>query len=153
MTTAILLWGSIREPFVNKMLGNNEYLLSYTKGFAELPSPAQVRQWTLISGTIAFFLLLLSLMRFIGYHMALVYWAVLCCGGVCVGVGVIGGTGDGCRVVISVAGHTKGLFADITCACVFFSRGTRCRTCVSNCLVSCRKANHALCASGKSNWS
>ncbi|CAM9276032.1 unnamed protein product, partial [Pylaiella littoralis] len=43
MTTAILLWGSIREPFMNKMLGNNEYLLSYTKGFAELPSPAQLR--------------------------------------------------------------------------------------------------------------
>ena len=43
LTTYILLWGSIREPFLMKMLGDDEYLWSYTKGFAELPSPAQVR--------------------------------------------------------------------------------------------------------------
>ncbi|CAN0505245.1 unnamed protein product, partial [Laminaria digitata] len=42
LTTYILLWGSIREPFTKKMLGDNEYLLSFTKGFSELPSPAQV---------------------------------------------------------------------------------------------------------------
>lgn len=42
MTTYILLWGSIREPFTMKMMGDQEYLLSYTKGFSELPSPAQV---------------------------------------------------------------------------------------------------------------
>eukprot|EP00903_Cladosiphon_okamuranus_P006656 g6499.t1 len=43
LTTYILLWGSIREPFLMKMLGDDEYLLSYTKGFAELPSPAQLK--------------------------------------------------------------------------------------------------------------
>lgn len=43
LTTYILLWGSIREPFLMKMLGDDEYLFSYTKGFSELPSPAQVR--------------------------------------------------------------------------------------------------------------
>ena len=42
LTTYILLWGSIREPFTKKMLGDNDYLLSFTKGFSELPSPAQV---------------------------------------------------------------------------------------------------------------
>ena len=42
LTTYILLWGSIREPFLKKMLGDNDYLLSFTKGFSELPSPAQV---------------------------------------------------------------------------------------------------------------
>lgn len=30
-----------------KMLGDNEYLMSYTKGFSELPSPAQVITSTL----------------------------------------------------------------------------------------------------------
>ena len=44
LTTYILLWGSIREPFLMKMLGDDEYLFSYTKGFSELPSPAQVRR-------------------------------------------------------------------------------------------------------------
>lgn len=42
MTTYILLWGSIREPFTKKLLGDEDYLFSYTKGFASLPSPAQV---------------------------------------------------------------------------------------------------------------
>ena len=42
VSTYILLWGSIWEPFIMKMLGDEEYLWSYTKGFAELPSPAQV---------------------------------------------------------------------------------------------------------------
>ncbi|CAM9905729.1 unnamed protein product, partial [Hapterophycus canaliculatus] len=43
LTTYILLWGSIREPFLMKMLGDDEYLWSYTKGFSELPSPAQLK--------------------------------------------------------------------------------------------------------------
>ncbi|CAM9969419.1 unnamed protein product, partial [Ectocarpus sp. 8 AP-2014] len=43
LTTYILLWGSIREPFMMKIVGDDEYLWSYTKGFAQLPSPAQVR--------------------------------------------------------------------------------------------------------------
>lgn len=42
VTTFILLWGSIREPLLKKVLGDDEYLWSFTKGFAELPSPAQV---------------------------------------------------------------------------------------------------------------
>ncbi|CAM9258459.1 unnamed protein product [Scytosiphon promiscuus] len=43
ITTYILLWGSIREPFTKKILGDDEYLWSYTKGFSELPSPAQLK--------------------------------------------------------------------------------------------------------------
>ncbi|CAN0141568.1 unnamed protein product, partial [Ectocarpus sp. 4 AP-2014] len=43
LTTYILLWGSIREPFMMKILGDDEYLWSYTKGFAQLPSPAQLK--------------------------------------------------------------------------------------------------------------
>ncbi|CAM9337731.1 unnamed protein product, partial [Ectocarpus sp. 12 AP-2014] len=43
ITTYILLWGSIREPFMKKILGDDEYLWSYTKGFSELPSPAQLK--------------------------------------------------------------------------------------------------------------
>ncbi|CAN0477642.1 unnamed protein product [Ectocarpus sp. 12 AP-2014] len=43
MTTYILLWGSIREPFMKKILGDDEYLGSYTHGFAQLPSPAQLK--------------------------------------------------------------------------------------------------------------
>ncbi|CAM9258383.1 unnamed protein product, partial [Scytosiphon promiscuus] len=43
LTTYNLLWGSIREPFMMKMLGDDEYLWSYTKGFSELPSPAQLK--------------------------------------------------------------------------------------------------------------
>eukprot|EP00904_Undaria_pinnatifida_P012481 jgi/Undpi1/8363/HiC_scaffold_25.g10831.m1 len=43
LTTYILLWGSIREPFTMKMLGDREYLWSYTKGFSEMPSPAQLK--------------------------------------------------------------------------------------------------------------
>ncbi len=42
LTTHILLWGSIGEPFVKNRTGDSEYLWSYTKGFSELPSPAQV---------------------------------------------------------------------------------------------------------------
>lgn len=34
-----------------KMLGDDEYLWSYTKGFAELPSPAQVCMHTLYDAT------------------------------------------------------------------------------------------------------
>lgn len=44
ITTYILLWGSIREPFTKKITGDDEYLWGYTKGFSELPSPAQVQQ-------------------------------------------------------------------------------------------------------------
>eukprot|EP00903_Cladosiphon_okamuranus_P006660 g6502.t2 len=40
-TTYILLWGSIREPFTKKINGDEDYLWSFTKGFSELPSPAQ----------------------------------------------------------------------------------------------------------------
>ncbi|CAM9700874.1 unnamed protein product [Ectocarpus sp. 4 AP-2014] len=43
MTTYILLWGSIHEPFMKKVLGDDEYLGSYTHGFAQLPSPAQLK--------------------------------------------------------------------------------------------------------------
>ncbi|CAM9739286.1 unnamed protein product, partial [Ectocarpus fasciculatus] len=43
MTTHILLWGSIREPFMKNILGDEEYLGSYTHGFAQLPSPAQLK--------------------------------------------------------------------------------------------------------------
>ncbi|CAM9464833.1 unnamed protein product [Ectocarpus sp. 6 AP-2014] len=43
MTTYILLWGSIREPFMMKILGEDEYLGSYTHGFAQLLSPAQLK--------------------------------------------------------------------------------------------------------------
>ena len=42
ITTHIFLWGCILEPFTKKMRGDDEYLKSFTKGFAELPSPAQV---------------------------------------------------------------------------------------------------------------
>lgn len=42
ITTYILLWGSIGEPFVKKITGDGAYLWSFTKGFSELPSPAQV---------------------------------------------------------------------------------------------------------------
>ena len=42
LTTYILLWGSIREPFTKKLIGDEDYLLSFTMGFSELPSPAQV---------------------------------------------------------------------------------------------------------------
>lgn len=41
--TYVLLWGAIGEPLVKKFLGDDEYLWSFTNGFAELPSPAQVR--------------------------------------------------------------------------------------------------------------
>lgn len=44
LTTHTLLWGSIGEPFVKKWVGDKEYLWAYTKGFSELPSPAQVHK-------------------------------------------------------------------------------------------------------------
>eukprot|EP00904_Undaria_pinnatifida_P012482 jgi/Undpi1/8364/HiC_scaffold_25.g10832.m1 len=43
LTTYILLWGSIREPFTKKLIGDEDYLLSFTMGFSELPSPAQLK--------------------------------------------------------------------------------------------------------------
>ncbi|CAM9633812.1 unnamed protein product [Ectocarpus sp. 13 AM-2016] len=43
MTTYILLWGSIREPSIKNILGDDEYLGSYKHGFAQLPSPAQLK--------------------------------------------------------------------------------------------------------------
>lgn len=42
VTTYMLLWGAIGEPLVKKFLGDDEYLWSFTQGFTELPSPAQV---------------------------------------------------------------------------------------------------------------
>ncbi|CAN0036855.1 unnamed protein product [Ectocarpus sp. 12 AP-2014] len=43
LTTHTLLWGSIGEPLVKKWEGDEEYLWSFTKGFSELPSPAQLK--------------------------------------------------------------------------------------------------------------
>ncbi len=50
VTTYILLWGSVHEPFIKKMRGDEDYLRSYTKGFAELPTPAQVHTDTMHCG-------------------------------------------------------------------------------------------------------
>ncbi|CAB1104899.1 unnamed protein product [Ectocarpus sp. CCAP 1310/34] len=44
LTTYTLLWGSIGEPIKRKLGGDTEYLNSFTKGFSEMPSPAQVRK-------------------------------------------------------------------------------------------------------------
>ncbi|CBJ31534.1 signal transducer, putative [Ectocarpus siliculosus] len=38
-----MLWGSIGEPIKRKLAGDTEYLLSFTKGFSEMPSPAQLK--------------------------------------------------------------------------------------------------------------
>ncbi|CAN0228913.1 unnamed protein product, partial [Ectocarpus fasciculatus] len=43
LTTYTLLWGSIGEPIKRKLAGDTEYLLSFTKGFSEMPSPAQLK--------------------------------------------------------------------------------------------------------------
>eukprot|EP00903_Cladosiphon_okamuranus_P013298 g12395.t2 len=43
LTTHTLLWGSIGEPFAKKLVGDEQYLWAYTKGFSELPSPAQLK--------------------------------------------------------------------------------------------------------------
>ncbi|CAB1105051.1 unnamed protein product [Ectocarpus sp. CCAP 1310/34] len=41
LTTHAVLWGSIGEPVMKKWTGDDEYLWSFTKGFSEMPSPAQ----------------------------------------------------------------------------------------------------------------
>ncbi|CBJ31524.1 similar to regulator of G-protein signaling 16 [Ectocarpus siliculosus] len=43
LTTYTLLWGSIGEPIKRKLAGDTEYLYSFTKGFSEMPSPAQLK--------------------------------------------------------------------------------------------------------------
>ncbi|CAM9384392.1 unnamed protein product [Ectocarpus fasciculatus] len=43
LTTHTLLWGSIGEPLMKKWEGDREYLWSFTKGFSEMPSPAQLK--------------------------------------------------------------------------------------------------------------
>ncbi|CAM9514857.1 unnamed protein product, partial [Discosporangium mesarthrocarpum] len=43
MTTWILFWGSIREPFIKKILGDEEYLREFTHGFSTMPTPAQLK--------------------------------------------------------------------------------------------------------------
>ncbi|CAN0106221.1 unnamed protein product [Ectocarpus fasciculatus] len=43
LTTYTLLWGSIGEPLKMKLAGNAEYLYSFTQGFSEMPSPAQLK--------------------------------------------------------------------------------------------------------------
>lgn len=42
VTTYVLFWRAIREPFFKKLMCDEAYLLSYTKGFSSLPTPAQV---------------------------------------------------------------------------------------------------------------
>ncbi|CAM9758034.1 unnamed protein product [Ascophyllum nodosum] len=43
MTTHGLLWGPILKPFIKMISKDREYLLSHTKGFETLPSPAQLK--------------------------------------------------------------------------------------------------------------
>ncbi|CAM9832099.1 unnamed protein product [Ectocarpus sp. 12 AP-2014] len=43
LTTHTLLWGSIGGPLMKKWEGDEQYLWSFTKGFSELPSPAQLK--------------------------------------------------------------------------------------------------------------
>ncbi|CAM9372968.1 unnamed protein product [Ectocarpus fasciculatus] len=43
LSTYTLLWGSIGEPLKMKLTGNAEYLYSFTQGFSEMPSPAQLK--------------------------------------------------------------------------------------------------------------
>ncbi|CAM9480659.1 unnamed protein product, partial [Ascophyllum nodosum] len=43
ITTHVMLWGIIQKPFIKKLLGDRDYLLSFTKGFSEMPSPAQLK--------------------------------------------------------------------------------------------------------------
>ncbi|CAM9864575.1 unnamed protein product [Ectocarpus sp. 6 AP-2014] len=43
LTTYTLLWGSIGEPIKRKLAGDTDYLYSFTKGFSEMPSPAQLK--------------------------------------------------------------------------------------------------------------
>lgn len=38
----ILFWPPIVEPLWRFLTGDEEYLMSYTKGFSELPTPSQV---------------------------------------------------------------------------------------------------------------
>lgn len=42
LTSYVLFWRSIREPFRKKLSGDAEYLFAYTQGFSLLPTPAQV---------------------------------------------------------------------------------------------------------------
>ncbi|CAM9451135.1 unnamed protein product, partial [Ectocarpus sp. 4 AP-2014] len=43
LSTYTLLWGSIGEPVVKKLTRDEDYLWSFTKGFSEMPSPAQLK--------------------------------------------------------------------------------------------------------------
>ncbi|CAM9247127.1 unnamed protein product [Ectocarpus sp. 4 AP-2014] len=43
LTTHTVLWGSIGEPVLKKWTRDEEYLWSFTKGFSDLPSPAQLK--------------------------------------------------------------------------------------------------------------
>ncbi|CBJ31531.1 signal transducer, putative [Ectocarpus siliculosus] len=43
LTTHTVLWGSIGRPVLKKWTRDDEYLWSFTKGFSEMPSPAQLK--------------------------------------------------------------------------------------------------------------
>ncbi|CAN0158874.1 unnamed protein product, partial [Scytosiphon promiscuus] len=43
LSSLILFWPSIVEPLFRHLTGDEEYLISYTKGFSELPTPSQMR--------------------------------------------------------------------------------------------------------------
>ncbi|CAM9634125.1 unnamed protein product [Ectocarpus sp. 6 AP-2014] len=43
VSSIILFWPPIIEPLYRKLSGDEDYLYSYTKGFSQLPTPAQMR--------------------------------------------------------------------------------------------------------------